>query len=284
MKEYVKKLIKSDWFNGFILSLIVLNGLFIGIQTYDSAPQWIDYVQLIILLIFFIEVILRWTGRSSTKEYLRDGWNYFDITIIVLGIIPEVTDILFAHSGGESQSSVWATLRVLRIVQLSRSVRAVEELRILIAVLVRSIRSLSYIGILFILVMYIYAIIGVTLFKNPEYSKSEHLHLTGSNPDPYGDIGEAFFTLFRILTGEDWTDLRYNMLDNEETTGAGKEVVAKGIPNWIKTFYHVSWMVIAAYLLMNLVVGAIVSNFQMVLDAKKAAELKQQVSDTPESI
>ena len=125
---------------------------------------------------------------------------------------------------------------------------------------------------------------GVTLFKNHKYNNSEHLELTISNPDPYGDLGEAFFTLFRILTGEDWTDLRYNLLTNEFTKKQQKGSFSSNpdeadfmntVPktsNWVVTLFHVSWMVIAAYLLVNLVVGAIVNNFQLVLDAKREEE------------
>jgi voltage-gated sodium channel len=284
MKQYCKKLITSNWFNFIILSLIVINGVIIGIQTYDWAPSWMHYLQLIILFVFFLEVVFRWVGRNSNKEYFSDGWNYFDVGIIVLGVIPELGDIIFANQDGEGQSSILATLRVFRVIQLSRSVRAVKDFRILISVLIKSIRSLSYIGILFLLVMYVYAVIGVTLFKNHEYDKTEHLRLTGSNPDPYGDIGEAFFTLFRILTGEDWTDLRYNMLDNKYTGSEGKTIVAKGVPNWVKTAYHVSWMIIAAYLLMNLVIGAIVSNFQMVLDASKNSTFDEKSNEEAKDV
>ena len=105
------------------------------------------------------------------------------------------------------------------------------------------------------------------MFKNREYEKSEHLRVTLSNPDPYGDLGEAFFTLFRILTGEDWTDLRYNLLQNDYIKGN-----VPSSTNATVTFYHVSWMVIAAYLLINLVIGAIVNNFQLVLDAQREEE------------
>lgn len=153
----------------------------------------------------------------------------------------------------------------------------------MIGVLLRSIKSLSYIAVLFLLVMYIYAIMGVTLFRNRDYANSEHLELTISNPDPYGSLGEAFFTLFRILTGEDWTDLRYNLLTNEHTVAKVKRLPgSEGVPdhmntvprasNLVVTIYHVSWMVIAAYLLVNLVVGAIVNNFQLVLDARREEE------------
>ena len=238
-------------------------------------------VQLCILFVFFIEVLLRWHGRRSTREYFADRWNWFDVFILIIGIIPEVAGIIFTEMD-DQQNSVFATLRVLRIVQLTRSIRAIEELRVLIGVLLKSIKSLSYIAVLFLLVMYIYAIMGVTLFKNKQYDQSEHLELTISNPDPYGDIWEAFFTLFRILTGEDWTDLRYNLLTNEHTIGSkktvGGEVVVDnmntvpGASNFVVTIYHVSWMVIAAYLLVNLVVGAIVNNFQLVLDARREEE------------
>jgi len=265
-----RNIINSTWFNMTILGLIVLNGLLIGVQTYSHVPSYIQVVQLSILFIFFIEVLLRWHGRRSNKEYFADRWNWFDVFILVIGIIPEVAGILFDMD--DQQNSIFATLRVLRIVQLTRSIRAIEELRVLIGVLLRSIKSLSYIAVLFLLIMYIYAIMGVTLFKNKNYNKSEHLELTLSNPDPYGSLGEAFFTLFRILTGEDWTDLRYNLLNNEHTTKEDGMNTVPTASNWVVTTYHVSWMVIAAYLLVNLVVGAIVNNFQLVLDARREEE------------
>lgn len=282
-RQKSRKIINSTWFNMTILSLIVLNGLLIGVQTYDGMPSSIQVVQLCILFVFFIEVALRWHGRNTTKEYLADRWNWFDVFILLVGIVPEVAGIIFPDMDPR-QNSIFATLRVLRIVQLTRSIRAIEELRVLIGVLLRSIKSLSYIAVLFLLIMYIYAITGVTLFRNQQYNHSENLELTMSNPDPYGDLGEAFFTLFRILTGEDWTDLRYNLLTNEYTQKEKKgafsvepEAVDEmhsvpPISNWVVTLFHVSWMVIAAYLLVNLVVGAIVNNFQLVLDAKREEE------------
>lgn len=287
-KTKSREIVASNWFNLMILGFIILNGLLIGVQTYDDVPKFVEVLQLSILFVFLIEIILRWNGRKSSQEYWADKWNWFDIFILSIGFIPEIAGLLVTDMN-EQQSSAFATLRVLRIIQLTRSIRALEELRILISVLIKSIKSLSYIAVLFLLVMYVYAIIGVTLFKNRDYEHSEHLQLTTSNPDPYGDLGEAFFSLFRIMTGEDWTDLRYNLLQNEYTTKQNQRTnpsepdhlhTVPGVSNWVVTFYHVSWMVTAAYLLMNLVVGAIVNNFQEVLNARKKEEddeLRQKV-------
>ncbi len=284
-----RRIVENKWFNLGIMFLIILNGLLIGVQTYPNTPDYIQVIQLIILFIFFMEIVIRWKGRTSTEEYIADRWNLFDIFILVIGVIPEVADIVL-ESDSESKN-ILSTLRILRVIQLTRSIRAIGELQLLIGVLVKSIRSLSYIAVLFSLIMYIYAIIGVTLFKNRDYANSEHLELTLSNPDPYGDLGEAFFTLFRIMTGEDWTDLRYNLLSNEHTRRRKKgprdsnedlEDKMYTVPetsNMTVTFYHVSWMVIAAYLLINLVIGAIVNNFQLVLDAQREEEEKRKAEE-----
>lgn len=270
-----RRIVENKWFTIGIMFLIILNGLLIGVQTYDGAPEYIRVVQLSILFIFFLEIIVRWTGRRTTQEYVENWWNWFDIFILVIGIIPEVADMVLQNDDGEA--NILSTLRILRVVQLTRSIRAIGELQLLIGVLIKSIRSLSYIAVLFLLIMYIYAIIGVTLFRNPDYNSSEHLKLTMSNPDPYGNLGEAFFTLFRILTGEDWTDLRYNLLKSDHVKGSSPK--ASGT---VVTFYHVSWMIIAAYLLINLVIGAIVNNFQLVLDAQREDELKAAREDGDE--
>ena len=142
-------IINSTWFNMTILGLIVINGLLIGVQTYDNMPSYIQVIQLSILFVFFIEVALRWHGRASTKEYLADRWNWFDVFILLVGIVPEVAGIIFPDMDPQ-KNSVLTSLRVLRIVQLTRSIRAIEELRVLIGVLLKSIKSLSYIAVLFL--------------------------------------------------------------------------------------------------------------------------------------
>ena len=69
------------------------------------------------------------------------------------------------------------------------------------------------------------------------------------------------------LTGEDWTDLRYNHITAYEY-------------GYIKTsplvinLYHISWFVLAAFLLLNLVTGAILNNYQIVMEHSRKSELK----------
>ena len=92
-----------------------------------------------------------------------------------------------------------------------------------------------------------------------------------NSPDPFGSLGEAMFTLFRELTGEDWTDLRYNHIT------ASEYGVLRVTPTVIN-IYHISWFVLAAFLLLNLVTGAIINNYQTVIEENKERTPKKNTN------
>ena len=56
---------------------------------------------------------------------------------------------------------------------------------------------------------------GVILFRG----KSQVVTGIGNAGDPFGNVLEAMFSMFRVLTGEDWTDLRYDLLVGQSEQG-----------------------------------------------------------------
>ena len=261
MKENLQRLIANPNFDFAILGLIVLNCVVIGVELDNKSPTT-EMFQHIFLLLFSIELILRWLGRVSTKAYFRDTWNFLDIIVVGLGI--------FAFANPMAVSVNMSVVRIVRTFRVFRSLHLLPELRLMTAVLLISLRSLMSSGLLFLITMYVYAVIGVTLFRHPDYASSPNLKLNPTNPDPYGDLGEAFFTLFRILTGEDWTDVRYNLLNQPH------------VDNFTVTFFHVTWMILAAYLLVNLVVGAILNNYDQILSERRTEEKKAEALQNKE--
>ena len=126
--------------------------------------------------------------------------------------------------------------------------------------------------ILFVIFIYLFAVIGIGLFRLPnpdkaseEVKKSYELYCeTAANvpqcaPDPFANVGEAMFTLFRELTGDAWADTRYNSILAYELG------LIKASPIVINIF-HIGWVVLSAFLLLNVVTGAIINNYQEVLD------------------
>ena len=243
LKNKVQALVHNSAFNHFIFLIICINCILIGVETFHESTV-VSTIQNTILWIYVVEIVLRWIGKDSYSKYFKDGWNYFDIFVVVISFVPS--------------SGPLSVLRVLRVLRIFRAVKAIPELRLISNVLIRSLSSLSYTGLFFGIFIYIYAVMGVMLFKFKDYAGSAYQAAQNGYPDPYGSLSEACFTLFRILTGEDWTDLRYHLLEYS------------AYPDWVVTVYHVSWMILAAFLLINLVIGAVINNYDEVMRQERS--------------
>lgn len=266
MKETIKKLISAAWFEIFIITIIITNSFLIGVETYTTS-YLIKTIQSSTLWIFTIEIILRWIARDSIKSFFKDGWNVFDLSIVLISFIPES---LFSDVG------MITAIRVLRVFRILRLFRASPEIKLIVAVLFKSFSALIYNGIFFFIFMYLFSVIGVTLFKLPDAKtaspatleklyeyKGKAPNAPSIAPDPYGTLDETMFTLFRILTGEDWTDLRYNLR-------VANELGLIHSSSAVITTYHILWFILSAFLLLNLLVGAILNNYQVIMDEQKA--------------
>lgn len=251
-----------------ITFVILINSALIGVETYTSN-ETISLIQTCILGIFTLEILMRYIGADSNRSFFTSGWNIFDLSLVLIGYIPEnlVANAAFATA-----------FRVLRVFRVLRLLRACKEIKLIISVLIKSMSSLLYNVMFFGIFIYLFAIIGVSIFKlpNPDTLTGEERvryeqymeqapHAPSNSPDPFGSLDESMFTLFRVMTGDDWTDVRYNL----------KTACEKGVlhisPN-VVTVYLVLWFIISAFLLLNLVVGAILNNYQIVMEEQKTAE------------
>ena len=274
IKKIASLIAYNKGFELFITGIIILNSVLIGVETYTDNLT-VKMIQQGILYIFTFEILMRFIAAKSIKEFFCDGWNVFDLTLVLIGYIPET---LFASA------SMMTALRVLRVFRILRLLRASKEIKLIVTVLVKSMTSMFYNLILFLIFVYLYAIAGVSMFRLPDpttlegeqlanYEKLMEVapHAPTNSPDPFGDLGEAIFTLFRELTGEDWTDVRYNHITASEygLINANSTVI---------TTYHVSWFCLAAFLLLNLVTGAVINNYQIAIDEED--EKKKGKSDS----
>jgi len=243
MQPKIHKLVNSLPFTIVINLVILVNAVLIGVETFYTSTL-VSNVQSAILVVFTLEIFFRFAGRVSTRAYFKDGWNIFDIFIVSLCYIPEAW---------LTNSTAASVLRIMRVLRILRLIKVFPELKIIVRVLLKSVKSLAYTFMLLLIFMYMYAVMGVILFRGGSVAAGEEGG--PQSPDPYGTITEAFFTLFRIMTGEDWTDLRYNLLGGH----------LEGVSDLVVTIYHVSWIGLAAFLLINLVVGAVVNNYDQIM-------------------
>lgn len=278
IKQIAKTISTNRYFELSIMFIILLNSVLIGVELYTNN-ETIKLIQSIILGIFTIEIALRFIAADNIISFFKDGWNVFDLSLVLIGYIP--TSIV-------SSGSTLMALRVLRVFRILRLLRAAKEVKLIVSVLIKSMSAMFYNLILFVIFIYLYAVAGVSMFKLPNPSTLSREAKTNyekfikaapnapsNSPDPFGNLGEASFTLFRELTGEDWTDIRYNLV-----TASNYNVIK--INPTVITIYHVSWFCISAFLLLNLVTGAIINNYQIAIEQqeerrkKKEAEIDNQ--------
>lgn len=248
-----KKIVQSKWFSNFITIVIMVNALLIGVQT-EIESVIVNNIQHFILGIFIVEIFIRWFGKESFKEYANNYWHWFDIIIVAVALIP--TSVF-------SDGAALSALRVIRVFRVIRMFKAFPELQLLVKVLLRSFQSVYYACLLLLVFMYMYSVIGVTLFRDLTTVETAHSY----DVDPFGNILEAFFSLFRVTTGEDWTDLRYDLM--VETS------------SFLINTYFISWYVLSAFLLINIVFGAIINNYEVVYSEEAAAANGEGEFDDP---
>jgi len=266
--NFCKNLTNAKLFEFVIIGVIIISAVLIGVETYYVSNQ-IHFIQSVILGIFTIEIIVRFIACNNIKTFFKSGWNIFDLSLVLICYIPES---LF------NDASTIMVLRILRVFRVLRLLRTSEEIKLIISVLIKSLKSLSYNGIFFFIFLYLFSIIAVSMFKLPDYDKlspekqiayTEYIekvsYTNKSAPEPYGTLSESMFTLFRVLTSDNWSEMRYNIIKAQEYGLINVSPITV-------TSFHVIWFILAAFLLLNLVVGAIVNNYQIIMEESRQKE------------
>ncbi|MDE5688634.1 MAG: ion transporter [Paramuribaculum sp.] len=223
----------SHFFYNLCNILIVLNALAFGLLTDASVAAHIGaelnaFCDLSII-IFIIELLVR---LSIEKKRFFIGknkyWNWFDTIIIILSSAAQI--------GTFSSFRVFRIFRVFRQLNILRVVRSADKLKLIVEAIFNAIPGMMWTTILFIIIMYTYALLGSTFFGE-------------AFPDWFGNVWRSMYSLFQIMTLESWS------------MGIARPVMETYSHAWI---YFVSYVLIASYIILNIVVALVVSSLQEV--------------------
>lgn len=255
MTAFLRRTADSPQFNNFITAVIILAGVIVGVQTYPSAVAFagpvLDAIDAVILFIFIIEIIVKMGAEGRRPwRYFLDPWNVFDFLIVAVCFMPLDTQYV-------------AVLRLARLLRVLKLVRALPKLQILVNALLKSIPSMGYVALLLGLLFYVYSVAAVFLFG-------------ANDPIHFNDLPIAMLSLFRVVTGEDWTDVMYiNMFGCANYGYDGNEhlcTASKGYPVFGALFF-VSFMLLGAMVILNLFIGVIMGGME---EAKAESEMLER--------
>ncbi|MCX7877484.1 MAG: ion transporter [Ignavibacteria bacterium] len=244
MVELCRKISESKWFPNFIIGVIFLAGIVVGLQTDSYIQQHYGEILIIldnvILYIFVFEIVIKMIAKSPRPwEFFKDGWNVFDFIIVAVCFLP---------FGGPYV----AVLRLARILRVLRLVSALPKLQVLVGALIKSIPSMSYVGLLLLLLFYIYAVMGTYLF-----GQNDPLH--------FGSIGASMMTLFEIITLEGWIDVfNIQVMGSNVYTVEALESMQR-VPSAhpvAAPVYFISFILLGTMIMLNLFIGIIINGME----------------------
>jgi voltage-gated sodium channel len=250
--SFLRTLVDSQRFKNFVLIVIVIAGITVGLET----DKWIvakfgtplRYLNDGILWIFVIEIAAK-IGAEGRRpwRFFYDSWNVFDFLIVGVAFLP-------------FNASYIAVLRLARLFRFLRLVRAVPKLQLVVSALLKSAPGMVYVGLLLFLLFYMYAVSAVFLFGD-------------NDPVHFGHLPIALLSLFRVVTGEDWTDVMYIQMNGCDKYGYGGMEELCTNPHAYPVFgafFFVTFMFVGAMVILNLFIGVIMNGME---EAKKEREI-----------
>jgi len=192
-------------------------------------------------------------AKSVVDFFISSGQNQLDFLLVVLNIVD--TLVIQLASSGQSNLRMLTVLRFVRILRLVRIVKILKvfrQLTMLVLGLSHALRTLFWIAIVLFVVLYTFAIFCVLIIGqndeeyNPYFLKSAKQHGVGWDHEVYfGTIWRSMFTLFQICTLDKWAeDVARHVME-----------VQPGM-----VWFFLGFVLLAAYGLLNLVVGIIVES------------------------
>ncbi len=233
--EQCRRIAASPRFQTTIITAILLNALVIGLETYDSIED--EYGGLLQTLNDAFLGLFTIEVLIRIGAYGRRPQDFFRSGWNVFDFV--VVGVAYLPWVRESVT----LLRLARVLRIARLLSVIPGLRIVILGIGRSLAPIGGMAALTFFVLYIYGILGWLLYADHD-------------PERFGNIGLALLTLFQILTLEGWNDVLAKEMELSSWS-------------WI---YFVSFVLIATFVVLNVVIAIIVNS----MDEVRAMELERE--------
>ncbi|XP_072274369.1 sodium channel protein type 2 subunit alpha-like isoform X2 [Pyxicephalus adspersus] len=243
-----------------IMVLICLNMVTMMIETDDQTKDMeniLYWVNAVFIVLFTGECVLKLI--SLRHYYFTMGWNIFDFVVVILSIVGMfLADLIEKYF---VSPTLFRVIRLARIGRILRLIKGAKGIRTLLFALMMSLPALFNIGLLLFLVMFIYAIFGMSNFA---YVKKE------SGIDDmfnFETFGNSMICLFMITTSAGWDGLLAPILNSKAPDcdplreHPGSSVKGDcGNPS-VGIFFFVSYIIISFLVVVNMYIAVILENF-----------------------
>ncbi|KAG5845699.1 hypothetical protein ANANG_G00142030 [Anguilla anguilla] len=276
------KIVNHNIFTNLILFFILLSSISLAaedpVKNDSFRNQILGYADYVFTGLFTIEIILKMTAYGAflhKGSFCRNYFNILDLVVVSVSLI---------SSGIQSSAiNVVKILRVLRVLRPLRAINRAKGLKHVVQCVFVAIRTIGNIVIVTSLLQFMFACIGVQLFKGKFHSCSDSskqteseckgsyiLYKDGDVAKPekdkrtwensdfnFDNVLQGMMALFAVSTFEGWPTLLYQAIDSH-TEDIGP------IYNYrvVISIFFIIYIIIIAFFMMNIFVGFVIVTFQ----------------------
>ncbi|XP_078270767.1 voltage-dependent L-type calcium channel subunit alpha-1D-like isoform X1 [Rhinoraja longicauda] len=282
IRVFCHRLINHSIFTNLILVFIMLSSISLAaedpIRNHSFRNNILGYFDYAFTAIFTVEILFKMMTYGAflhKGSFCRNYFNLLDILVVGVSLI--------SFGIQSSAISVVKILRVLRVLRPLRAINRAKGLKHVVQCVFVAIRTIGNIMIVTTLLQFMFACIGVQLFKGKFYRCTDEakqfpedckgtfiLYKDGEVDQPvirdrvwynsdynFDNVLSAMMALFTVSTFEGWPALLYKAIDSNG------ENIGPVYNNRVEiSIFFIIYIIIIAFFMMNIFVGFVIVTFQ----------------------
>ncbi|NXT62971.1 CAC1G protein, partial [Chaetops frenatus] len=268
----IHQMCTSHYLDLFITAVIGLNVITMAMEHYqqpkvlDEALKICNYI---FTVIFVLESVFKLIAFGF-RRFFQDRWNQLDLAIVLLSIMGITLEEIEVNASLPINPTIIRIMRVLRIARVLKLLKMAVGMRALLDTVMQALPQVGNLGLLFMLLFFIFAALGVELFGDLECDDTHPCEGLGRHAT-FRNFGMAFLTLFRVSTGDNWNGIMKDTLRDCDQESTCYNTV-------ISPIYFVSFVLTAQFVLVNVVIAVLMKHLEESnKEAKEEAELEAEL-------
>ncbi|KAG7472530.1 hypothetical protein MATL_G00109830 [Megalops atlanticus] len=281
-RKVCHRIINATTFTNLILFFILLSSISLAaedpIDPLSFRNKILAYADIVFTSVFTVEIVLKMTTYGAILHkgsFCRNSFNILDLIVVGVSLL---------SMGMESSAiSVVKILRVLRVLRPLRAINRAKGLKHVVQCVFVAIKTIGNIVLVTMLLDFMFACIGVQLFKGKFFSCTDPSKISEAecqgtfiiykenalqdmeirprewvNSDfNFDNVLNGMLALFTVSTFEGWPQLLYKAIDSDV------EDMGPVYNNRVDiSIFFIIYIILIAFFMMNIFVGFVIVTFQ----------------------
>ncbi|XP_008940731.1 PREDICTED: sodium channel protein type 5 subunit alpha-like [Merops nubicus] len=240
-----------------IVTFICLNMIVMMAENNQTdIKEVLNKINFFFVAVFTAECVIK--ILALRHYFFTSGWNIFDLAVVILSLVSTGLSEGFRTAFSPTLLRIFRLARIGRILRLIRKARGI---RTLLFALLMSLPALFNIGLLLFLVMFIYAIVGMTNFACVGWESGI------DNLFNFQTFEGSMLCLFQITTSAGWDGLLVPLLKGSNSCAPNLNLTIEQRSNCtnkgVGILFFVSYVIISFLIVVNMYIAVILENFSV---------------------